>query len=228
MELKKKKKDFGGEKTSWFHRALPELLIHSLNWCIGCVGRSLCVISVSLWAGRWDGATVWSSSTAGICCSSSATSSPSSPPSSRSPSRPRWHTHTRLPWSAGDPAVSWLVLVFVLQNLSSYDVCSILMGTSTLLVWVGVLRYFSFFQKYNVSLCDYSSIIDTIYSFELFIYFCIFCFHFNLVKVIVILLFLSFISFYLVFYMPIQFLFIFISLLFLVILEKCCLDNKLK
>ncbi len=86
--------EFGGKKISWFHRALPELLIHSLNWCIGCVGRSLCVISVSLWAGRWDGATVWSSSTAGICCSSSATSSPSSPPSSRSPSRPRWHTHT--------------------------------------------------------------------------------------------------------------------------------------
>ncbi len=167
MEFEGKKKDFGGKKISWFHKALPELLIHSLNWCIGCVGRSLCVISVSLWAGRWDGATVWSSSTAGICCSSSVTSSPSSPPSSRSPSRPRWHTHThtRLPSSAGDPAVSWLVLVFVLQNLSSYDVCSILMGTSTLLVWVGVLRYFSFFQKYNVSLCVYSSIIDTIIVF---------------------------------------------------------------
>lgn len=37
------------------------------------------------------------------------------------------------------------------QNLSSYDVCSILLGTSTLLVWVGVIRYLSFFQKYNVS-----------------------------------------------------------------------------
>uniref|UniRef100_A0A8C7V1A8 Mucolipin TRP cation channel 1b n=1 Tax=Oncorhynchus mykiss TaxID=8022 RepID=A0A8C7V1A8_ONCMY len=38
----------------------------------------------------------------------------------------------------------------VLQNMSLYDVCGILLGTSTLLVWVGVLRYLSFFQKYNI------------------------------------------------------------------------------
>ncbi|XP_037545273.1 mucolipin-1b [Nematolebias whitei] len=36
------------------------------------------------------------------------------------------------------------------KTLSSYDVCGILLGTSTLLVWVGVIRYFSFFQKYNI------------------------------------------------------------------------------
>uniref|UniRef100_UPI00398F16FA mucolipin-1a n=1 Tax=Pristiophorus japonicus TaxID=55135 RepID=UPI00398F16FA len=36
------------------------------------------------------------------------------------------------------------------QNFASYDVCSILLGTSTLLVWVGVIRYLSFFQKYNI------------------------------------------------------------------------------
>nr|XP_061829593.1 mucolipin-1-like [Nerophis lumbriciformis] len=36
------------------------------------------------------------------------------------------------------------------KNLSSYDVCSILLGTSTLLVWLGVIRYLSFFQKYNI------------------------------------------------------------------------------
>ncbi|KAG7504977.1 mucolipin-1-like [Solea senegalensis] len=36
------------------------------------------------------------------------------------------------------------------KNLSSYDVCAILLGTSTLLVWVGVIRYLSFFQKYNI------------------------------------------------------------------------------
>ncbi|KAI1884066.1 hypothetical protein AGOR_G00222560 [Albula goreensis] len=36
------------------------------------------------------------------------------------------------------------------KNISSYDVCGILLGTSTLLVWVGVIRYFSFFQKYNI------------------------------------------------------------------------------
>ncbi|XP_031690367.1 mucolipin-1 isoform X1 [Oncorhynchus kisutch] len=36
------------------------------------------------------------------------------------------------------------------KNMSLYDVCGILLGTSTLLVWVGVLRYLSFFQKYNI------------------------------------------------------------------------------
>ncbi|TFJ95626.1 choline dehydrogenase [Platysternon megacephalum] len=36
------------------------------------------------------------------------------------------------------------------KNFASYDVCSILLGTSTLLVWVGVIRYLSFFRKYNI------------------------------------------------------------------------------
>ncbi|KAM8972449.1 mucolipin-1 [Pelodytes ibericus] len=36
------------------------------------------------------------------------------------------------------------------KTYASYDVCSILLGTSTLLVWVGVIRYLSFFQKYNI------------------------------------------------------------------------------
>ncbi|XP_018417359.1 PREDICTED: mucolipin-2 [Nanorana parkeri] len=36
------------------------------------------------------------------------------------------------------------------KNLSSYDVCSLLLGSSTLLVWVGVIRYLGYFQKYNV------------------------------------------------------------------------------
>lgn len=36
------------------------------------------------------------------------------------------------------------------QNLTSYDVCSILLGTSTLFVWVGVIRYLGYFQTYNV------------------------------------------------------------------------------
>uniref|UniRef100_A0A4W3HN07 Mucolipin TRP cation channel 3 n=1 Tax=Callorhinchus milii TaxID=7868 RepID=A0A4W3HN07_CALMI len=36
------------------------------------------------------------------------------------------------------------------KSLASYDVCSILLGTSTLLVWVGVIRYLGFFEKYNV------------------------------------------------------------------------------
>ncbi|XP_034044330.1 LOW QUALITY PROTEIN: mucolipin-1a [Thalassophryne amazonica] len=36
------------------------------------------------------------------------------------------------------------------KSLSSYDLCGILLGTSTLLVWVGVIRYLTFFQKYNI------------------------------------------------------------------------------
>ncbi|XP_056135716.1 mucolipin-1a [Lampris incognitus] len=36
------------------------------------------------------------------------------------------------------------------KTLSSYDLCGILLGTSTLLVWVGVIRYLTFFQKYNI------------------------------------------------------------------------------
>ncbi|XP_041641269.1 mucolipin-1a isoform X2 [Cheilinus undulatus] len=36
------------------------------------------------------------------------------------------------------------------KNMSSYDVCGILLGSSTLLVWVGVIRYLTFFQKYNI------------------------------------------------------------------------------
>lgn len=38
-----------------------------------------------------------------------------------------------------------------LQYLTDYDVCSILLGTATLLVWVGSIRYLGFFRKYNVS-----------------------------------------------------------------------------
>ncbi|KAM9324677.1 mucolipin-2 [Gastrophryne carolinensis] len=36
------------------------------------------------------------------------------------------------------------------KNLTSYDVCSLLLGSSTLLVWVGVIRYLGYFQAYNV------------------------------------------------------------------------------
>uniref|UniRef100_A0A7N6BKD4 Mucolipin extracytosolic domain-containing protein n=1 Tax=Anabas testudineus TaxID=64144 RepID=A0A7N6BKD4_ANATE len=38
------------------------------------------------------------------------------------------------------------------KNMSSYDLCGILLGSSTLLVWVGVIRYLTFFQKYNLIL----------------------------------------------------------------------------
>ena len=38
----------------------------------------------------------------------------------------------------------------LLQYLTNYDVCSILLGTATMLVWVGVIRYLGFFKKYYV------------------------------------------------------------------------------
>uniref|UniRef100_A0A8C5I8P8 Polycystin cation channel PKD1/PKD2 domain-containing protein n=1 Tax=Gouania willdenowi TaxID=441366 RepID=A0A8C5I8P8_GOUWI len=36
------------------------------------------------------------------------------------------------------------------KSLTTYDICSIFLGTSTLMVWVGVIRYLGYFQKYNV------------------------------------------------------------------------------
>ncbi|KAG1928304.1 mucolipin-3-like isoform X2 [Pimephales promelas] len=36
------------------------------------------------------------------------------------------------------------------KELTNYDVCSILLGTATMLVWIGVMRYLSFFQKYYI------------------------------------------------------------------------------
>ncbi|MEE6506026.1 hypothetical protein FKM82_007472 [Ascaphus truei] len=49
-----------------------------------------------------------------------------------------------------DPNQSYRNFTLKFHNFASYDVCSILLGTSTLLVWVGVIRYMSFFQKYNI------------------------------------------------------------------------------
>ncbi|XP_020489412.2 mucolipin-3 isoform X2 [Labrus bergylta] len=34
--------------------------------------------------------------------------------------------------------------------LTSYDICSILLGTGTMLVWIGVIRYMGYFRKYNI------------------------------------------------------------------------------
>uniref|UniRef100_A0A8C5ATJ3 Mucolipin TRP cation channel 2 n=1 Tax=Gadus morhua TaxID=8049 RepID=A0A8C5ATJ3_GADMO len=36
------------------------------------------------------------------------------------------------------------------KSLTNYDVCSIFLGTSTLMVWFGVIRYLGYFEKYNV------------------------------------------------------------------------------
>ncbi|KAI7812386.1 putative mucolipin-2 [Triplophysa rosa] len=37
------------------------------------------------------------------------------------------------------------------KSSTNYDVCSSFLGTSTLLVWVGIIRYLGYFQKYNYS-----------------------------------------------------------------------------
>ncbi|XP_030630645.1 mucolipin-3 [Chanos chanos] len=48
--------------------------------------------------------------------------------------------------------ISGSVLKICIQTkeLTNYDVCSIMLGTGTMLVWIGVLRYLGFFQKYNI------------------------------------------------------------------------------
>lgn len=59
---------------------------------------------------------------------------------------PYRHTH----------CISFLDYMLVsLQALTSYDICSILLGTGTMLVWVGVLRYMGYFKKYNVRHSEY-------------------------------------------------------------------------
>ncbi|XP_077580126.1 mucolipin-3-like isoform X2 [Stigmatopora nigra] len=40
--------------------------------------------------------------------------------------------------------------------MTSYDECSILLGTATMLVWVGVIRYLGFFKKYNVGALSFA------------------------------------------------------------------------
>ncbi|XP_028454289.1 mucolipin-1 isoform X2 [Perca flavescens] len=49
--------------------------------------------------------------------------------------------------------------------LSSYDMCGILLGTSTLLVWLGVIRYLSFFQKYNILIVTLSAAFPNVIRF---------------------------------------------------------------
>ncbi|XP_040910356.1 mucolipin-3 [Toxotes jaculatrix] len=49
-------------------------------------------------------------------------------------------------------AISGSALKIGIQTkfLTNYDVCSILLGTATMLIWVGVIRYLGFFKKYNI------------------------------------------------------------------------------
>ncbi|KAJ3595648.1 hypothetical protein NHX12_004951 [Muraenolepis orangiensis] len=47
-------------------------------------------------------------------------------------------------------AGSMLKIGIQTKYLTNYDGCSILLGTATMLVWVGVVRYLGFFKKYNI------------------------------------------------------------------------------
>lgn len=51
------------------------------------------------------------------------------------------------------------------KSLTSYDVCSILLGTSTLLVWLGVIRYLSFFHKYNLLILTLQAALPSVMRF---------------------------------------------------------------
>ncbi|MXQ86100.1 hypothetical protein E5288_WYG002097 [Bos mutus] len=51
------------------------------------------------------------------------------------------------------------------KSLTSYDVCSILLGTSTMLVWLGVIRYFGFFQKYNLLILTLQAALPNVIRF---------------------------------------------------------------
>ncbi|XP_019269548.2 mucolipin-2 isoform X3 [Panthera pardus] len=48
------------------------------------------------------------------------------------------------------------------KNLTNYDLCSILLGTSTLFVWVGVIRYLGYFQAYNFE--DLNTVAECLFS----------------------------------------------------------------
>ena len=52
-----------------------------------------------------------------------------------------------------DHSVFWLVLISSQHAQSSsenYDVCALMLGTGSLLVWMGVIRYIGFFKTFNV------------------------------------------------------------------------------
>ncbi|XP_070688304.1 mucolipin-3 isoform X2 [Pempheris klunzingeri] len=45
---------------------------------------------------------------------------------------------------------SILKIAIQTKVLTSYDVCSIFLGTGTMFVWIGVIRYLGYFRKYNI------------------------------------------------------------------------------
>lgn len=77
------------------------------------------------------------------------------------------YTAKEVPWSDKLEFVNgWYILIIVSDTLTiigsilkieiqtkvltSYDVCSIFLGTGTMFVWIGVIRYLGYFRKYNI------------------------------------------------------------------------------
>ncbi|KAI7809179.1 putative mucolipin-3-like [Triplophysa rosa] len=53
------------------------------------------------------------------------------------------------------------------KELTNYDECSILLGTATMLVWIGVMRYLSFFQKYYILILTLRAALPNVIRFSL-------------------------------------------------------------
>ncbi|XP_076431234.1 mucolipin-3 isoform X2 [Peromyscus maniculatus bairdii] len=51
------------------------------------------------------------------------------------------------------------------KSLTSYDICSIFLGTSTMLVWLGVIRYLGFFAKYNLLILTLQAALPNVIRF---------------------------------------------------------------
>ncbi|XP_076026331.1 mucolipin-3 [Genypterus blacodes] len=79
----------------------------------------------------------------------------------------RKHCGKDVPWSDRLEFLNgWYILIIVSDTLTiigsilkieiqtkiltSYDVCSIFLGTGTMFVWIGVIRYMGYFRKYNI------------------------------------------------------------------------------
>ncbi|XP_043116034.1 mucolipin-3 isoform X3 [Puntigrus tetrazona] len=52
------------------------------------------------------------------------------------------------------------------KELTNYDVCSILLGIATMLAWIGVMRYLSFFQKYYILILTLQAALPNVLRFS--------------------------------------------------------------
>ncbi|XP_072294306.1 mucolipin-3 [Eucyclogobius newberryi] len=77
------------------------------------------------------------------------------------------YTLSEVPWSDKMEFINgWYILIIVSDTLATigsilkieiqtkvltnYDICSIFLGTGTMFVWIGVIRYLGYFRKYNI------------------------------------------------------------------------------